>query len=295
LNEGWPSDVRHALADLPTSWPRRLVIAAPSLSRGALDELRARDANWADERGNVRLIVPPGLAVLSTSPPDTPPPALPLWWSGSAVAVVEVLLNATSADHTLAEVAARSGWSIPKVSNVIKALDRAGWTERHGPQRGAGVFRTVTKPGSMLDAWTQHLGDNRPARRLGHRLMRDPAAALASEIAPQLGDQARWAVTGWAGLALTAPFLTQTPAIQIYVTAEGFDETADSLFTTGKIREVDTGANFELWRLDGPLVTRAVENGVPVINAVRLYADLRALGGRGEDAARHLRETVIGY
>ena len=91
------------------------------------------------------------------------------------------------------------------------------------------------------------------------------------------------------------PFLTQTPAIQIYVTAERFDETADSLFTTGKIREVDTGANFELWRLDGPLVTRAIEKGVPVMNAVRLYADLMALGGRGEDAARHLRETVIGY
>ena len=192
---------------------------------------------------------------------------------------MEILLNATSTKHTLAEVAARSGWSIPKVSNVMKALDRAGWTERHGPQRGAGVSRTVTKPGSMLDAWTQHLGANRPVRRLGHRLMRDPAAALTTEIAPLFGDQATWAVTGWVGLALTAPFLTQTPAI----------------FTTGKIREVDTGANFELWRRNGPLVTRAVEKGVPVINAVRLYADLMALGGRGEDAARHLRETVIGY
>jgi hypothetical protein len=295
LPEGWPSDVRAAVAGVPTPWPRNLVIAAPSLSSGALDELRARDANWADERSNVRLIVPPGLAVVSTPPPDAPPPPLPLYWTASAVAVVEVLLSMASGEHTLKEVAARSRCSIPKASNVIKALDRNGWTERRGPKRGPGVSWTIAKPGSMLDAWVDHLRKDRPVTRLGHRLMRDPATALVTDIAPLLGDAANWAVTGWAGLALTAPFLTQTPALQIYVAADRFDETAGSLFASGKIREVDTGANLELWRLDGPLIAHRHERGVPVINPARLYADLMALGGRGEDGARHLRETVVGY
>jgi len=35
--------------------------------------------------------------------------------------------------------------------------------------------------------------------------------------------------------------------------------------------------------------------GVPVVSAPRLYADLRSLGGRGEEAAQHVREELIGF
>jgi len=70
LPEGWPSDVKRALAHLDGSSVRHLVVAAPSLSAGAIEELRKRGANWIDERGNVRLVVPPGLALLKTAPPE---------------------------------------------------------------------------------------------------------------------------------------------------------------------------------------------------------------------------------
>jgi len=187
-------------------------------------------------------------------------------------------------EHTLKEVAARSACSIPKASNVIKALDRNGWTERHEPKRGPGVSWTVTKPGSMLDAWVDQLRKDRPVTLLGHRLMRDPATALVTDIAPLLGDKAPWAVTGWAGLALMAPFLTQTPAIQIYIAADRFDETVDSLLRAARSGRWTPARIWSYGVSMGRLICPAAEKD-SVINPARMYADLMALGDAAEDGA----------
>jgi hypothetical protein len=295
LTEGWPSDVRRAIDGQPTPWPRNVVIGAPQLSPGALDELRRRDANWLDECGNVRLVVPPGLAVVKSSPAPSPPKRWAFNWSASSVTIAELLLSSTSTRHALPQVAQQSAWSLPQTSLVLAAFDERGWTSRHGPKRGPGVWREVTNPGSLLDAWSDHLGKRRPARRLGHRSMRDPMATLEGEIAPRLADRGRWAVSGWAGLALTAPFMTQVPVLHLYLGADIYEQAAGKLLEEVEARPVDSGANIEVWRLDGPVISTMLKGDTPVINAPRLYSDLLALGGRGEDAARHLRETVLGY
>ncbi len=36
-------------------------------------------------------------------------------------------------------------------------------------------------------------------------------------------------------------------------------------------------------------------NGLPVVTPARLYADLLAIGGRGQDGAQHLRGTQIEF
>jgi len=62
------------------------------------------------------------------------------------------------------------------------------------------------------------------------------------------------------------------------------------------LREVDEGARVEFWPTSATALSLLSSTaGVPVVSAPRLYADLRALGGRGEEAAQHVREELIGF
>jgi hypothetical protein len=60
-------------------------------------------------------------------------------------------------------------------------------------------------------------------------------------------------------------------------------------------REVDTGANCTLWITDDSAVfTNARElDGVKVVSPLQLYLDLKALAGRGEDAAQEILEKEL--
>ena len=295
LPEGWPSDVKRVLAHPDESTRAHLVVAAPSLSPGAIEVLRTHGANWIDERGNVRLVVPPGLALLKTAPPERRS-APSFAWSRSRVLIAEVLLNEPTKPHELTVIASRTGVSTAQVSNVLRSFDKLAWTERHGPRRGLGVWRTLANPGSMLEAWSAHLEGARPARRSGHKVFRDPMQFLESHLANALRERTNWAVSGWAGASLLAPLVTLIPVLHIYVAGDDFERVAEDIFAAAGIRFVDSGANVEIWKAEGPIFFHAGTNTrFPVVSAPRLYADLVALGGRGQDAAQHVRETLLGY
>ncbi|MFH0945261.1 MAG: hypothetical protein V2A76_08695 [Planctomycetota bacterium] len=264
---------------------------------GALELLRERDANWVDGAGQIRLVVPPALFVVSEKPraprARAAPPSPYMSWSKSSLDIAEVVLTKVGDRLTIPDLEVASGWSKPQVSIVLREFDRLGWTSRHGPGRGPNVYRELKDPGVLLDAWTEHLTRHRPRRILGHRLMRDATALLREEIAPVLCERSGWAATGWAGLALTAPHLTSTPTLQIYLTPDLFDR-ADALQRDCGIRPVEDGGNIEFWetRL---LLVHSASGGIPVINLPRLYVDLMALGGRATEGATFLREGLIGF
>jgi hypothetical protein len=59
-------------------------------------------------------------------------------------------------------------------------------------------------------------------------------------------------------------------------------------------REVESGGRIEFRSADPHLLKLATRrNDIPLATAPRVFADLQALGGRGEEAAMHLREEVI--
>lgn len=291
---GWPSDVRHAIADVPAPWPRHLVVVSDALSPGALVSLSRQDANWADAIGNVRLLVPPGLSVVKEALEKSPAKARTLSWSASSVAIAERILRQPAVKIEVSELAGHSGWSAPQVSNVLQAFDEAGWTTRHGPPRGRGVWRELINAGSLLEAWSAHIVANRPARRLGHRFLRDPMEFLRGPLVAAIDRDDGWAVTGWAGLELRAPFVNIMPSVQIYLSEDRFTQDVDRIFRSAGIHEVEDGANIELWKAGRELLVEFVDN-LPVATPARLYADLLALGGRGQDGAQHLRETQIDF
>lgn len=297
--EGWPSDVRQVLASAQEGpWPRHLVVMARKLSPGALDLLRARDANWVDESGQARIVVPPGLIIVREPPAEaTAGPPQEFKWSPSALHVAEVALSEGLTKLRTGELADKTPWSPGQISNVLNAFDSLGWTVRHGGKSGRGTWRELAGPAAMLDSWAARVGSENRHKRLAHRAARDLLRFAETELREALGWEAEtWALTTWAGLEVIAPFVTVVPVVHVYVTAERLVTELDEVLRKAALREVEEGARVEFWEADFPLITQPGQpSRIPVASTPRLYADLLALGGRGADAAQHLREIKLGF
>lgn len=297
VGQGWPSDL-DVLDDVPVPWPRQLVVTARRFSPGALERLGELGANWADETGRAHIEGPRGLLVVR-EPPSGEPRAEKqgFRWSPSAEQVGEFLLTRPQGPINAREVAELTGWSHAQVSNVLRRFDGEGWTKKSGASRGRYSTRTLVEPGALLEAWAIFAGSAEREGVPAHRVVREPMAFLQAELAPTLSGSVVWACSGWAGLELAAPFATAVPVLQVYVEeAALIDGRVRELMAKLRLREVDEGARVEFRAAEPALLALAGKaHGLPVVSGVRLYADLRVLGGRGEEAAQHVREELIGF
>lgn len=298
VGRGWPADLEHALQDVPSPWPRQLVLVGQRFSPGALEHLTARDANWVDETGAARIETPGGLLVVRHASEDAPrpDPTRSFRWAASSEEIAELLLARPPAGAFSArELAERSGWSHAQTTKLLRQFNARGWVEKVGGSRGVGSGWRVVNPQDLLEEWAQHIVTHRPETLLAHRVLRDPMQFAKTDLARALNPRMKWALTGWAGLAVAAPFVTTVPVIHVAVEAKALlDGRLRSAMQATKLREVDEGARVEFRALSAFVLSLAIEqHDLPVVSAPRLYADLRALGGRGEKAADHVREELL--
>jgi hypothetical protein len=294
--EGWPDDVRRATHDIPHPWPQDVVVVARHLSPGAIEWLRERDANWADEAGQARILGPDGLLVIRE-------PAIRLAdersarafsWSPSALSLAETILAGGDEPLRSAQLARACQWSTPQIASVLKAFDAKGWTTKRGPARGPSAYRGLIDADAMLAAWSAATAEHRGDVRIAHRATRDAMALLRGELSAALNRGVTWATSGWAGLELAAPFATTTPSLHIYVADEDFAGPLSAAIKDGGLREVDEGGRVTFWRADQRIFRLAgTYNGLPVASPPRLYADLSSFGARGQDAADHVKSELI--
>lgn len=297
VGEGWPADLV-VLEDMPVPWPRQLVVTGRRFSPGALERLGELGASWADETGRAYIEGPSGLLVVRDSPLDQPRTQKPSFrWSRSAEHVGEVILALPSDAINARQVAELTGWSHAQVSNVLRSFDAAGWTKKSGAARGRYSFRSLVEPGALLETWAAFAGGSARERILAHRVLREPVAFLHEELAPALSRSLDWACSGWAGLEIAAPFATAVPTLQIYVEAAGFiDGRLQELMAGLGLRKVEDGARVEFLAAErASLALARADRELPTVSYPRLYADLFALGGRGEDAAQHVREELLDF
>lgn len=294
--EGWPQDVRRVAATIGGRWPDNVVLLARRLSPGAIDWLRERGANWADEAGQARIIGPDGLIVIR-EPAELPREegsSRAFTWSKSAITVAETILAREDRPLRVAELAKASDWSDAQAAKVLKAFDDQGWTAKQGNARGPGASRELIDADGMLAAWSAAVGDAPRAMRIAHRATKDVLARLRDDLGPALDRSAGWAVSGWAGLELAAPFATTTPSLHVYIADTDFVGLLGSVIKEAGLREVDEGGRVTFWAADPRVLHLASRIGdVPVVSAPRLFADLSSFGGRGGDAADHVKEQLI--
>ena len=294
--EGWPQDVRRVTAMVGEPWPENAVLFARSLSPGAIEWLRERGANWADEVGQARIIGPGGLVVIRelAQPPDKRMASHSFSWSKSAIAVAESILAREDRPLRVAELATESDWSDAQAAKVLKAFDGQGWTAKHGGSRGPGAHRRLADADGLLAAWSAAVAGSPRVTRIAHRATKDVMALLRNDLVPALERMAGWAVSGWAGLELVAPFATTTPSLHIYIVDTAFAAPLSDAIEEAGLREVDEGGRVTFWAVDARVFnySQRIED-VPVVSAPRLFADLSSFGGRGGDAADHVKSELI--
>ncbi len=298
IGRGWPADVEQSLLDIPSPWPRQLVLVAQRFSPGALAQLAERDANWVDETGAARIATASGLLVVRDSIEDAVVPTLRAGfrWGASSVAIAELLLTRPSEGmFSAGEISNTSGWSHAQTTKLLRQFSDRRWVEKVGGSRGVGSGWRLKDAAALLDAWTQHLVTHPPQSVLAHRVFRDPMGFIRAELAPALNPRMGWALSGWAGLELTAPFVTAVPVVHVAIDEQALvDGRLREAMREARLREVGDGARVEFRPLPPFAISLAApQRKLPVVSPPRLYADLRALGGRGEDAADHVREELL--
>lgn len=297
VGNGWPSEVRKALARLKESVPPSFVFTAKQFSPGATSILQEHKVNWADEAGQARIMLSPGLLIVRDSVPtreeETPQTVR---WYPSAIQIAERILHEQMRELHTGRLADQTGWSAGQVSKILKMFDSLGWTQRQGGKSGRATRRELIAPGPLLDAWTSHVRQGRRRKKLGHVSSRDLLRFAHTQLWDLLGrDRSDWALTTWAGLEMTTPFATTVPILHIYVSARLFSGRLKETMRAAGIREVEEGARVEFWETDFPILIQPGQpSEIPVISRPRLYADLLALGGRAAEAAEHYRETALG-
>jgi hypothetical protein len=294
--EGWPEDVRRAAAGVPERWPADVVLLARRLSPGAIEWLRDRGANWADEAGQARILGPDGLIVIR----DTARPlgeegvARGFTWSRSAIIIAETILAHSDRRLRATDLAKTAGWSVPQTANILKAFDGQGWTIKRGTERGPTAHRELVDADELLVVWSAAVAETPRTQRIAHRATRDVMTLLRENIAPVLDETVNWAVSGWAGLELAAPFATITPSLQIYVADTDFAGPLSSAIQAAGLREVDEGGRVTFWMADPRALKLAARRAdVPTVSPPRLYADLSSFGARGQDAADHVKKQLV--
>jgi hypothetical protein len=288
--EGWPSDVErlvHLVPDVD-------VVMATHLSDGARGWLSRQGLGWVDEAGHADISMKSGL-VISREPTNVrrrrEPP---MRWTRSTLAVAEAALSGIT--PTVESIEKATGLSRHATASALARLEHLGFLERPRALRGPQSARRIANINTFLDTYAKAAAEQRQKQLpvLVHRLWdRDPLDTLAAGIGPALTRaNARWAVTGAAASVLLAPYLSDVTTLELYIDVETMSDRKSLASLLGG-RIVEKGHRIEIREVPTPMTIKGpVIDGMQVALPVRVYADLRAVGGRWAEAGQHLRETL---
>lgn len=285
LETGWPRQVRDLL-DRPD---RPGLVVAAELSPGARKLLTEYGLSWVDETGAARVALPGVYIRVDAGQTPKRPRAKP-GWTRSTLAVCEALIARIGG--TVAELTAATGLAPSTVAGSLRFLQEAHLLEAEAA-RGRNSRRTVADQDQLLDSYAAAAARLRTPEsiRVGV-LWRNPVRGVG-DLGVRLGaNGVAWSVTGALAADVLAPYLTELDPWEMYVDGRSLAELRQIAREVG-LEEADGGR-----LLLRPFPTPAqdalsTEVGSQRVAAwPRVFADLRMIGVRGEEAAEHLREQM---
>lgn len=285
VGEGWLGDVRALLADRPA---RLDVLVARRMSPGARSAAAEAGLGWVDESGAAEIALP-GLLVSRSGRPDTTVRAAPRW-TRSVIGTAEALLLGTRA--TVAEIGRVTGLSTGAATKALATLTELGLL-RADEARGRRSAREVVDRKRLVHAYAEAAVAKAPALSLRVGLLgRDLVDELANLGKRWDATTIAWAATGAAAASVLGPYLSGLTTLDVFVDA-ATPATLDALAERSRLKPMD-GGRLVLRPFPTPVTKRLrrVESGLWIAPWPRVYADLRTLGVRGEEAAEHLVERV---
>ncbi len=287
IGEGWLGDATRALASVAE---RPLVVVARRMSPGARAALAHAVVGWVDESGAAEIALP--RVVISRSGRPDPKVKRAPRWTASTIGTAEALLMGTR--PTVAAVHQATGLSTGASTNALASLMSLGLLQSNAA-RGRGSARVIVDRELLLRSYADAAIARTPRLSLRVGVVgRD----LLDDVA-HLGERwdakgVAWALSGIAGASTLAPYLSEVAGLDVLVDAATPAE-LDALAAAFDLPPMDGGRL--VLRPFPTAVTQRLSgsaSGLCVAPWPRVYADLRILGVRGEEAAEHLLEVVGG-
>ena len=284
LDAGTPGRVKEALTLLS---PRRPdVLVARSMSPGAQEEATRAGLGWIDESGAAELALD-WIVIGRTGRGRGVPDQTLAKWTPATAGVAEALLLGTK--PTVEATARATGLSVGLCTRALAFFTKQGLLSSQVP-RGRRSARRLIDPYRLLDEYSAAVAlFPRTEMRVGV-LWRDPIAGIADF--GRLWDAAgvEWAATGAVAAAVVAPYLTDVATGEVFIAG---DTASDLAIAADRVsaRPLE-GGRLVLKLFPTTATARLSEHadGLRVAPWPRVYADLRSVGVRGDEAAEHLRE-----
>ncbi len=315
--QGFPRDVRRALAATHHAPGTTLVITAEQMSPGAVELLREENLTaWVDRTGRAMIDTPDGILVARTEPraghARATSPSPEFRWAAGTAATAEYLLSLAAAQGSAREpftipsvhvVATQVGLSPSGTSRVMSRFDTQGWTLKSGGKRGATAKRTLADPGAMLSSWAAWAPAREVEDVLAHGLIRDVETYLRTTFAGAF-DGYPWAVGGWLAASVgTGALLTSAQSsATVYVDADalGAADVRARLLDAADLSPVTKGERLRLRPAPRHVLAASRWAGsLPCVSPVRVYRDLLDDADRGavraREAAEYVRQHEIGF
>jgi hypothetical protein len=277
---------------LPGAIP--VLLVAKTTTEEARKILQESGVAVIDGLGNMRVELPglflrvEGRRGPAVGTPDHPPVKL----TGKAGVAAQAILRDPLRRWRVRDLAEEAAVSVGLAHRVLARLER----EQLVDIEGAGPKRTrrVTNATALLDLWAEETRDRGIKQLRAFRLARDPMTQAQTLSQVLTEAKIEHAVTGAAGAARLAPFITAIPVTDIWISETvGLDDVA----AAASADVVNDGQNIILKQAmgDEPLAFRQKVEDVWTANSFRLFYDLRHDPRRGREQADRLREEVIGF
>lgn len=285
LGEG---GLRQARELVSSSKPRPDVAAARRMSPGAREALSAAGIGWVDETGAAEIVS--GQLIISRSGRQVDVVPKQSRWTPSVLAVAEALLCGKRA--TVDSMREATGLSAGGAANALRTLVEFDLLEASA-SRGRNAARRVRDTDRLLAGYAAAAEKKETAVALVVGVIWRDFSERLSKIGGQWDrDNVQWAATGTVAASVLAPYLTTVSTGEVYVDSETISG-IEAIARKADLRPMHGG---RLTLRPFPTVTSkrlaAMRDGLRVAPWPRVYADLRSVGVRGEEAAEHLREVV---
>jgi len=281
-SRAWPNEL-HAVAHrlkaglhADASGQSLPVFIAPYISKQAAEACFDLGLSWADLAGNCELRIEGAYIKVQGKPnPYRKGRGTASLYTPKSANIIHALLLDSHRSWTTEDLAQTAHVSLGQVASVKKLLEANNWIQ-------ATYGKTeLVEPAKLLDDWSQHF---QPKRKTLRYFTLDSPREFESRVARTLPE---YAFTEFSAAERYAPY-TRHQRVAFYV-SQWEEDWSRAL----GLKQGDGASNVTVYEQSEPLLFAETLAGVRCTSPIQTYLDLKALAGRGQDAASHLLETAI--
>lgn len=269
------------------------LLAAESISSGAMELLRNERFGYFDSAGSLFLPAEGAYLYIDKPPPKTLSKSILSLYTKRRAQVLHALLLRHQEWFSVKTLAELAMVSPATASQVLAELKRFDWVESRG--QGPNKERHLNEPAKLLDTWVQQVASNRTPTIRRYYVPTLKSQSLLEQIGKVFdAREVEYAISYEAAAQRYAPFLSNVSQVRCRLLAS---KAAESAISELGARAVSEGANLLITEAEssGELLFRENIGGIWLDSPIQVYIDLLHGEGRAKEMAEHLRKERIGF